>query len=100
MNTTVKLYSKKENEIFRFLKSFYSFSQEQLKNEHIEPNTLEWETYFENPIEMANIIGVYTENSDDFQIRMWICLDPDMYIQVTDDNADDIIRYLYERFPY
>ncbi len=100
MNTIIQLYSKKENEIFRFLQSFYSFSQEELENHCVKPNILEWQIRFENPIEMANMIGVYTENSDDFQIRMWICLDPDMYIQVTDHNADDIIRYLYERFPY
>ena len=31
---------------------------------------------------------------------MWISLDENAFLNVTDYNADSIIRYLYERFPY
>ena len=37
---------------------------------------------------------------DDYKINMWVCLDKDILINVTKNNVDDIIRYLYERFPY
>ena len=97
MNTFVKLYSDKEGEISNFLKKFYSNKEfDTLSN----PSVLEWEEYFENPVEMANIIGVFIDNSDDFKINMWACLDEDILINVTQANANEIIKYLYERFPY
>lgn len=63
-------------------------------------NNLEYSINFENPIEIAEIIGTFIDNNDKYQINMWISLDKGMYINVTDDNADTIIRYLYERYPY
>ncbi len=101
MNTIVKLYSKKESEIFRFLKSFYSISSNlEMKDFNVKSSTLEWEHNYQNPIEIANIIGDFIDNNDKFQIHMWISLDPHMLIHVTDSNVNEIIKYLYERFPY
>ena len=68
MNTIVNIYSDKIGEISRFLSSFY-------KKNIFLPNDLKWEKIFENPIEIADIIG-------------------------TENNADKLIRYLYERYPY
>ena len=97
MKTFVKLFSSKEKEIYRFLKLFYDLD----KNSSSEAITLlEWEESFDNPIEMANIIGVFIDNIDDFQINMWVCLDEDILINVTKHNVNDLIKYLYERFPY
>ena len=31
---------------------------------------------------------------------MWISLDTGVYIHVTDKNANNLIKYLYERYPY
>ena len=45
-------------------------------------------------------IGTYIDNSEDFSLNMWICIDKDVYINITEDNGDNIIKYLYERFPY
>ena len=61
---------------------------------------LEWEQKFENPIEIVDIIGAFIENDDAYKISMWISMDEGCFIHVSDDNADEIIRYLYERFPY
>ena len=35
-----------------------------------------------------------------FEIMMWISLDKGVYIHVTEDNANSLIKYLYERYPY
>ena len=61
---------------------------------------LEWEKLYKNPIEMADIIGVFMDNKDDFKINMWVSLDKDVLINVSENNVDELIRYLYERFPY
>ena len=40
------------------------------------------------------------DNKDDFKINMWVSLDKDVLINVSENNVDELIRYLYERFPY
>ena len=40
------------------------------------------------------------KNDDAYKISMWISMDEGCFIHVSDDNVDEIIRYLYERFPY
>ena len=93
MNASVNLYSTENGEIQRFLNSFY--------NQKIElENDLKWHKNFENPIEMNDMIGTFIENNDKYKINMWISLDKGVYINVTDFNADKIIRYIFERFPY
>lgn len=93
MATIVNLYSDKKGEIKRFLKKFYN-SDEKIVNDS------KWEKDFENPIEMAEIIGVFIDNKDSFKINMWVSLDKGMFINVTPHNANDLIKYLYERYPY
>lgn len=93
MSVTVNLYSNEKSEIKRFLSSFYD------ENINID-NDLKWEHCFENPIETADIIGVFIDNNENFKINMWVSLDEGFFINITDFNADKIIRYLYERYPY
>ena len=93
MKTFIKLYSEKQGEIAKFLEKFYSSNS-------LDSSLLEWELYFENPVDMANMIGVFIDNLEGYKINMWICLDKDVLINVTQNNADNIIKYLYERFPY
>ena len=93
MVTIVNLYSEREGEINKFLSKYYNTNVE-LKN------SLKWEKDYNNPIEMAEIIGTFIDNKDKYNINMWISLDKNIFINVTKYNADEIIRYLYERFPY
>ena len=93
MNAVVNLYSQKNNEIKKFLDKFYNKSL-------IINNDLKWEQFYENPVEIADIIGAYIDNSDNFNINMWVSLDKGVFINITDFNADKIIRYLFERYPY
>ena len=93
MSVTVSLYSTENGEIARFLHDFYE------KNIEIKIG-LEWEEEFKNPTQSASIIGAFIDNNEKFKINMWVSLDTGFYINVTDFNADKIIRYLYERYPY
>ena len=93
MSVLVNLYSTENKEIEKFLTKYYS-SNIQISDD------LKWEREFENPIEIADIIGVFIDNNDKFKINMWISLDEDFFLNVTDDNSDKIIRYLFERYPY
>lgn len=93
MGTIVDLYSDKKGEISRFLNDFYK------QNVPLQ-NDLKWEKVFENPVEMADILGAFIDNKDVYKINMWISLDEDAFINVTENNVDKLIRYLYERYPY
>ena len=85
MSVTVSLYSTENGEIARFLHDFYE------KNIEIK-NGLEWEEEFKNPTQSASIIGAFIDNNEKFKINMWVSLDTGFYINVTDFNADKIIR--------
>ncbi len=90
---SVNLYSENSKELEKFLCSFY--------NSSIDINdNLNWEHTYENPIEITEIIGTLADNFEDFKIMMWVSLDKGVYINVTEENADNLIRYLYERYPY
>lgn len=93
MIVSVNLYSQKNGEINRFLSSFYNTDFD------IE-SSLNWEKKYTNPIELAEIVGVFVDNYDDYILNMWISLDKNVFVHITEENANDIIKYLYERFPY
>ncbi len=93
MDAIVRLYSVKRNEINRFLSDFFND-----KSEYI--NLLEWEKKYQNPVELTDIIGTFIDNNYKYSINMWISLDKGLFINVTDENADKIIKYIYERFPW
>ncbi len=93
MQAVVNLYSNKKGELNKFLSSFYNTNLEIYNN-------LKWEKKYANPLELAEIIGTFIDNIEDYNISMWISLDKDVFISISKDNADDIIRYLYERYPY
>ena len=93
MLVTVRLQSKKLGELNNFLSKYYDTNLE------IE-NKLKWQKKYQNPIEITDIIGAYVDNLDNYDIKMWISLDKDIYIKISDKNANEIIRYLFERYPY
>ena len=95
MEVVVRLYSNKRDEINRFLNSFFK-----LNNENEFMNLLEWEKKYQNPVEMTEIIGTFIDNNDKYKINMWISLDEGIFININDNNADKVIRYIYERYPY
>ena len=96
MEAIVRLYSSKRNEISKFLNSF--FKTNAFENEFM--NLLEWEKKYQNPVEITEIIGTFIDNNDKFSIKMWISLDLGVFININDNNANEIIKYIYERFPY
>ena len=89
----MNLFSEKEGEVNKFLSHFYNTNLDL-------DSALKWNKEYNNPIEMVEIIGTYVDNIENFSLNMWISLDKDIYLHVTEQDANDIIKYLYERFPY
>lgn len=88
-----KFHSSKKGEINRFLSKFYNIDLG-LENDLI------YEKEYSNPIELSDIIGVYIDNQEKYDLHLWICLDKNIFIYVTNSNANEIIKYLFERYPY
>lgn len=86
----ISLYCENEKLLSTFLNKYY--------NKDI-PNTME-DISFDNPIELVDIISVVIDNTDKYPIAAWINLDEDIYIKITSSNINEIIKYLYERYPY
>lgn len=93
MFAIVNLYSEIKGELNNFLSRFYNTNLDIVDD-------LKWKKKYANPIELAEIVGVFIDNFDEFNIKMWISLDKDVFININEKNGDSIIRYLYERFPY
>ena len=92
MLSSINIFSDKKGEINKFLSSYYNTNLE------IE-DKLKWQKTYKNPIEMTDLIGVFIENSNNYSLNLWVCLDIDVYIHVSDKNADKLIRYIYQRYP-
>ena len=86
---TLNLYCKDQNELSSFLERFYNKKFEK---------SIEYIT-FDNPIEMVDLISAIIDNNDKYNISAWINLDEDIFIKISNSNLDDIIKYLYERYP-
>lgn len=93
MKSTVNFYSEKDGEIKKFLELFYSKPQ-------ILENDLFVKKEFDNPIDMIDIISCFIDNNNKFDINLWISLDKNVYICITDNNINSLIKYIYERYPY
>lgn len=93
MLAKITLFSDKKGELNKFLSSFYNTNLEIY-------NHLKWEKESANPVELADIIGVFVDNYGNYLLNMWLSLDKNIFVKITEDNADEIIKYLFERFPY
>ena len=103
MYAHVRLYSKKSDDISKFLTKYFSNENLNDKNNvfnEMYSNIYQWENIYSNPVEIATILGVFIDNKDDYSINMWVSFDAGFFINVTKNNADNIIKYLYERYPY
>ena len=93
MSYTVKLYSEFENEIERFLSLYFN------ENFSLENKNL-WKKNFESPVDIIDMISVFADNKEKFKANMWISLDKDVFISISENNINSLIKYIYERFPY
>ena len=59
-----------------------------------------WKKDYENPIEIIDISTAFIDNREKFKANMWISLDKDIYIAISESNIDSLVKYIYERFPY
>ena len=88
----LNLFSENPENLNEFLNKFY--------NNNFNLKEMKFEKTFENPIDMIDLISTIVDNSDKYNIGIWISIDKNIFINITELNLDKIIRYLFERYPY
>lgn len=105
---TLNLYSTETNEIDKFFTLFYE-NQNQIYdwNYSVHTNSSSEKKYIylytkrtTNPIEFVVLLGALIDNDNKYNISVWLSLDNGTFINITSNNLDLIIKYIYERFPY
>ena len=90
---SANLFTENSKNLNDFLNKFY---EKEIKlNEN-----LKFEAEFENPVDMIELISTLIDNNEKFNIGIWISIDPDLYINRTEQNLDKVIKYIFERYPY
>lgn len=89
----LNFYSEKPGEIKKFLNLYFA-------NDDDLEEDLFWKKTYENPMDMIDLIICFIDNSDNFDIKLWISLDKNIFICINEKNLDSIIRYMYERYPW
>ena len=93
MKAKVLLFSNQSGEINNFLSKFYS-------NKSNHDNSTSWKKEFPNPVEITEFIAAFADNVHSFDLVMWISLDENVFIKISPSNSNQIIKYLFERYPY
>jgi len=98
MEYVAKLYASKPNEISCYLNQFFQVLE--MTKEIKKEDLFEWKFSYSNPLEFVDLVNFHQDYSEEFDVTLWISFDIDLFIHVTKENGDEIIRYIYERFPY
>ena len=93
MKAKIILFSNKCDEIENYLNKFYS-------NKSNYNESTSWQKEFPNPVEISEFIAAFADNNNSFDIAMWVSLDEDVFIKISPSNSNNIIKYLFERYPY
>ncbi len=88
----LNLFAENKDILNEFLSKFY--------NSNFELKEMKFEKSFGNPIDMIDLISAIIDNNDKYKIGIWISIDKNIFINITELNLDKIIRYLLERYPY
>lgn len=88
----LNLFSENKENLNSFLKKFY--------NNDFNIKEPKFEKSFDSPIDMIEIISTLVDNSDKYKASIWISFDKNIFINISNQNLDKIIRYLYQRYPY
>lgn len=91
MYYSVNLFAESPENMKKFLELYYKCNIDELG--------FSYKKSFDNPVDMIELISVVIDNNDKFNIGTWINIDKDVFINITENNLDKVIRYLLERYP-
>lgn len=92
MDIIINLISEEDNAVNDFLTKFFE------KDMMTDMLTCEWSYTFSSPLSAVNLISSLMDSAFSSKIEAWISLDPNVFIKIREDNYNDIIKYIIDRF--
>ena len=92
MSITINLVSEKRGELEQFLSNYFE------KDMSVDSDTLEWTYTFRKPLDSVSMINAIIDNSDIYSFVPWISLDKDLFIKIEENNHNDLVKYIFDRF--
>ncbi|MDD4495730.1 MAG: hypothetical protein PHV32_15570 [Eubacteriales bacterium] len=92
MSLSVNLWSTSAIELENFLKSFYDL------NESITGGAKQWFHEYPSPLESVDMISAVMDNSDKYQIVMYLQFGSGDLFRITNENYNDVIKGLYMHY--
>ena len=92
MSITINLVSEKHGELEQFLSNYFE------KDMSVDSDTLEWTYTFRKPLDSVSMINAIIDNSDIYSFTPWISMDKDLFIKIEENNHNDLVKYIFDRF--
>lgn len=93
MAVNISLVSEQTNVINKFLTSFFD------NKITTENDTYEWDYSLKNDLESIDLISCLMDNIDLYpSLNLWISFDPNLFIKVKEDNYENLIKYIANRY--
>ncbi|ACL76508.1 hypothetical protein [Ruminiclostridium cellulolyticum] len=90
MSITISLWSTKQGELNRFLYSFYG------KDMEVDYSLRRWAQDFYMPLDSVDMICALMDNSEKYDVSMYIHMENGYLHKITDSNYEDVIKGLFE----
>lgn len=93
MSVGISLVSEQSNVINNFLTSFFD------NKITADPDTYEWDYSLKNDLESIDLISSLMDNIDLYpSLNLWVSFDPNLFIKVKEDNYENLIKYIANRY--
>lgn len=93
MAINISLVSEEYNAINQFISSFFD------KKITADEDTYEWDYTLTNNLEAIDLISSLMDNIDIYSsITLWVSFDPKLFIKIKEDNYENIIKYIANRY--
>jgi len=90
MSVMVNLKSTNEG----ILKNFLFFE----KDSKIDNDVIEWINTYKEPLQAIDMITAVIDNIEKYDIQLMICMDRDYFVDVDQNNVNNIIKFMLYRF--
>ena len=92
MSVIVNLKSTNEGILKNFLDSYFE------RDSKIDNDVIEWINSYKKPLEAIDIITAVIDNIEKYNIQLQICMDADYFVEVNQNNVNNMIKFMLYRF--
>lgn len=88
----ITLLSEKPSELNNFLNTYFD------KEINVEEGAFMWSCIYQEPLASVSLISTLIDNSEKFKIDALISIEHLESIKVSEENIENLIRYMYFRY--